>query len=178
MDEENKLIKCAQKGDSQAFTCLYRKYIKMIFGFVFNKIGKKEDTEDLTSEIWMAALKNLPQFSSVSSFKNWLFGIAKHKIMDYYKDKYKMEKIPLIEEIFMEDNNPNQDLKNRKTAKLLEALPANYRQVLSLRFLRGYTTAEIARELSLTVANVKVIQYRALKKAAKAAKRRIYEKEN
>lgn len=168
MDEEKTLVSLAQKGDSQAFENLYRKYIKMIYGYVFGKTGKKEEAEDLTSEIWLAALRSLAKFAAASSFKNWLFGIAKHKIMDFYQEKYKIERMPLLEEIFLEEgeneNNEGSD-KEKELAALLGRLPENYRQILRLRFLKGLTSAEIAKETGLTVANVKVIQYRALKKA-------------
>ena len=54
--------------------------------------------------------------------------------------------------------------------KILGSLPKNYRQVLELRFLKNYTLQEIADELDLTLGNVKVIQYRALKKACDISK--------
>lgn len=167
MDDEARLIKNAQKGDDQAFEILYQKYIKMTYGYVFNRVGKKEEAEDLTSEIWLAVLEGLPKFAAASTFKNWLFGIVKHKIMDFYQEKYKIKKIPLVEEIILAvgDEEINKDDKEKKVTSLLAKLPKNYREVLSLRFLKGYTTREIAEELGLTVNNIKVIQYRALRKA-------------
>lgn len=169
MDDEKKLISLAQNGDEQAFELLYRKYITLVYGYVFHKVGRKEEAEDLTSEIWMATLKNLTTYTAHASFKNWIFGIVKHKIMDYYQEKYKIEKVPLIEEIFQAEDNEedeeDQSKKEQKLNRILAMLPENYKQVLFLRFLKGYTTAEIAKELGLTISNVKVIQYRAIKKA-------------
>jgi len=168
MDDEKKLIQLAQNGDEQAFATLYKKYIRLVYGYVVNKVGRKEDAEDLTSEIWMATLKSLSHFEGNSSFKNWLFGIVKYKIIDFYQEKYKIEKTPLVEEIFLEEeeeNPENQDHKEKRIAILLQKLPENYRQVLMLRFLKGYTTAEIAQELGLSISNVKVIQFRAVRKA-------------
>lgn len=169
MDDEKKLISLAKKGDEQAFETLYLKYIKLVYGYVFHKVGRKEDAEDLTSEIWMAVLKNLTEYAANASFKNWIFGIVKHKIMDYYQNKYKINKAPLVEEIFEAEDNEedeeNLNIKEQKISQILSRLPENYSQVLFLRFLKGYTTAEIAKELDLTISNVKVIQYRAIKKA-------------
>ncbi|MBO0685414.1 MAG: sigma-70 family RNA polymerase sigma factor, partial [Candidatus Dormibacteraeota bacterium] len=49
---------------------------------------------------------------------------------------------------------------------ILARLPANYAQLLELRFLRGYSTREIARELGSTVGGVRIMQLRALRAAA------------
>ena len=50
---------------------------------------------------------------------------------------------------------------------LLAALPENYRHVLEFRFLKSYTLKETAAAMGITEANVKVMQHRALQKAAK-----------
>lgn len=167
--DEKQVVNLAQKGDAQAFKILYRKYLKMIYGYVFRKVGKREEAEDLTAEIWLAVVEDLPQFRGTSSFKNWLFGIAKHKILDYYQKKYKIKEIPLVEQAFLGKENDSDDKndKERKVEAILNQLPNNYQQVLRLRFLKGATTAEIANKLGLSLTNVKVIQYRALKKAGK-----------
>ena len=49
---------------------------------------------------------------------------------------------------------------------ILDALPANYRSVLELRFLRGYSIRETASAMGVSVANAKVLQLRALRRAA------------
>jgi RNA polymerase sigma factor (sigma-70 family) len=54
----------------------------------------------------------------------------------------------------------------RRVDGLLTALPERERRVLELRFLRGYTLIETARELGMSEGNVKVVQHRALKRAA------------
>ena len=49
----------------------------------------------------------------------------------------------------------------------MSALPANYRRVLELRFLRGYSLHETAAEMGKTVGGIKVMQLRALRAAAR-----------
>jgi RNA polymerase sigma-70 factor (ECF subfamily) len=53
--------------------------------------------------------------------------------------------------------------------RILALLPDRFRQVLELRFLRGYSVAEAAREMGVSNSNAKVLQYRALRKAAQVA---------
>ena len=54
----------------------------------------------------------------------------------------------------------------RQVASLLRRLPANYRRVLELRFIQRLTVAETADRMGITRSNAKVLQYRALRKAA------------
>jgi DNA-directed RNA polymerase specialized sigma24 family protein len=54
-----------------------------------------------------------------------------------------------------------------RAGAVLAQLPANYREVLELRFLRGYSVRETARAMNVTVTNAKVLQWRALRRAAR-----------
>jgi RNA polymerase sigma-70 factor, ECF subfamily len=53
-----------------------------------------------------------------------------------------------------------------RAARVLAALPDHYRRILELRFLRGYSIREAAKEMGLTEVNARVLQFRALRKAA------------
>ena len=63
--------------------------------------------------------------------------------------------------------SPGSDSVDERAARILEALPQRQRQILVLRFLRGYTIRQAAAELGVTIANAKVLQHRALKAAAR-----------
>jgi RNA polymerase sigma factor (sigma-70 family) len=62
-------------------------------------------------------------------------------------------------------NPPNSDASER-AERLLSLLPDHFRRVLELRFLRGYSVREAANELGVTESNARVLQFRALRKAA------------
>jgi RNA polymerase sigma factor (sigma-70 family) len=53
-----------------------------------------------------------------------------------------------------------------RAQRLLGLLPEQFRRILELRFLRGYSVREAANELGVTESNARVIQFRALRKAA------------
>lgn len=164
---EKKLVKRAQKGDKKAFSQLYNLYLNEIYRFCFYKTGNHQQAEDLTQEIFLKVLQSLNGFKGKSSFKNWLYGIAKHVIMDFYRNNYKLKTVSLKEWSWVEVLYPFADQSNnqgKKVKKLLSLLKDNYRQVLELRFLKGYSIKEVAKELGLTENNVKIIQYRAIKK--------------
>ena len=56
-----------------------------------------------------------------------------------------------------------------RVKRILDRLPANYRRLLELRFLHGYSLKEVAAEMGSTVGGVKVMQLRALRAAAKVS---------
>jgi len=53
-----------------------------------------------------------------------------------------------------------------RAQRLLTLLPEHFRNILELRFLRGYSVREAANELGVTESNARVMQFRALRKAA------------
>lgn len=177
-EEEKKLVQLAQNGDKESFSRLYHCYLKPIYRFSYLKVGNREEAEDLTATIFLKVLKSLPNFSFRSSFKTWLYRIATNTIMDYYRIKYKTKTISLENFLNLEVvSNIQTDLEEssdeifksieneEKVKSILKKLPENYRKVLELRFLKNYTLKETAKEMGTNANNVKILQYRALKKA-------------
>lgn len=170
--EERDCVKRAQSGDSEAFEALYAIYIQPLFRFIFSKVGNRTEAEDLTQVTFTKMLQSLGSFQFQSSFKTWLYRIAVNTVIDYWRDHYKhrtvslenfLEILPLEERTFDEEA---QDQKEQKVSQILSGLNKEQRQVLELRFLKGYSIKETAEALLLSESNVKVIQHRALKKAA------------
>lgn len=168
---ETLLIQKSLQGDEEAFVELYHRYVSPLYGFVYQKVSNVQDAEDITAETFLQALKDLPKFSHRSTFKNWLYGIAKHLILAHYRQKYQEPTVELEENIIGEKDLEDEDVsaelaqKGDELKKILGALPEKYRQVLELRFLKGYTILETADTLGISEENAKVLQHRAIKKA-------------
>ena len=170
--EEIELILGAQHGEQHAISELYRLYVDNVYKFIYYRTGNQEEAEDLTTETFIKMMKSIPKFSFQSKFKTWLLGIAKHTILDYFRKHYKTKTLNI--EDFLNSNlgDVNEEIEDpakhdAEIQKILKSLPENYRSVLELRFLKGYTIKETAAELDKTVSNVKVLQYRAIQKAQK-----------
>lgn len=177
---ENDLILAAMRGDSHAVSDLYRKYVDTVYKFVYYRVGNREEAEDLTSEVFIKMMQSLHSFSFDSAFKTWLLGIAKHTILDYFRKHYKNRTVSLedflnvdlgnslaLQPVF-EIDEPKEEAPNKfeeKVRDILHKLPKTYRDVLELRFLKGYSIRETAEALGKTISNIKVLQYRALHKA-------------
>ena len=183
MDKEQLAILAekAQKGDENALIALYNHFLNPIYRYVYAKVGNVQETEDITSEVFLKMVRNLQSFKGESSFKNWLYKIAKNTLADYWRAHYNKSTISMEEFLeikLVSQSNPGDDEdiekemfeKEKRVKKILNSLPENYRQILDLRFLKDYSIRDIAKELKISISNVKVLQYRALKKAFEITK--------
>lgn len=166
------LAEDARAGDREALIALYRRYRDAIYQFVYYRVRNRPQAEDLTSEIFVRMLEGIDRYEAqTGAFQGWLYGIARHVMADFWRRSYRMEQVPLEESDALSQSKhpqPARDLSQWRQA-LLRALPEKYRRVLELRILQGYSVAETAQEMGVSENYVKVLQYRALKKAAQLA---------
>lgn len=89
LSEEKEFVERARR-DPDAFGKLYEQYYSQIFSYVLKRVANIEIAQDITSEIFFKALKNVGQFRWQDiSFSFWLYRIATNEITDYFrKDKH------------------------------------------------------------------------------------------
>ncbi len=139
-----------------------------IYRFVYAKVGNREVAEDLTSQVFLKAARWLADDRSADSIRSWLYTTARSTIVDYWREQSRAQSVPLDEALlFCGTDGPQEVRRTRERAlRLLAALPARESQVLRLRFLHGYSAAEIGQALGLSPGNVRIVQLRALRRAA------------
>lgn len=170
------LVRRARGGDRKALSALYRRHLDAVYRYIYIRVGNRLDAEDLTSEVFFKMIESLDKYRGESPFINWLLGIARHTVLDFWRHRYRAEEVPL--ESFL-DLLPAKSLsapapnpaQRAWLERILGALPDHYRRVLELRFLEGCSVAETARAMGISENYAKVLQYRALKKAAKEGER-------
>jgi len=167
----------AKAGDKDALVYLYRNYVEEIYFFLLKRSAGKEEAEDLTSQTFLKMITALPGFAGKSTFKNWLYAIAKNTLMDSWRSRYRTRTVPLEEflELDVTADDSIYDTTNskkymEKLHKILNELPKDYREVINCRFFESLSLKETAERMGKTVGNIKVIQYRAVQKAAELAK--------
>ena len=169
-DPDAPLVLMAQDGHQAGLENLYRKYIEPMCRFCYWQTNRSQDAEDLTQDIFVEMAKSLHTFKGNSSFKNWLYVIAKRQVSNWIKQKYDLPQLPLFDQIPEPENwiDPdNTALKEQTVKQLLADLPETERQVMSARYLDNLSVNETATKYQLSAANVKVITHRALKKLQK-----------
>lgn len=148
---------------------MYNTYADDIYRFLFVHVRDVALAEDLTADTFAKAWKNIDNYDFKHP-RGWLYTIARNTLTDYWRKK---KPIPLDDGIEITDNKPPQSetidkkIDIKRAAKALTKLPEEMKSVVSLRFLRGYSVRQTAEALDLSESNVRVVQYRALKKLKK-----------
>lgn len=161
-------------GRSAQFSAVYEQYVGRVYGFVFSRVSSREEAEDVTSQVFLKAFNNAGQFEGRGSLEAWLYQIARITVADHWRQRYKLPAIPLPDNLDVAELQAPEDAdrpgREARVRRLLAALPANYRDVLQYRFLQRWSIAETAQAMGVSEANAKVLQHRALRRAAELAK--------
>lgn len=182
MEDEQILIKKAQKGEAEAFGELYDQYLPKIYRFVRVKVSQREEAEDLTHQAFLNAWKNIGQYSPQGhTFGTWLYRIARNVVTDHYRRTSTAQEIELKETILPAqikiDTNPAPDelldehIRQDRIFRAIRHLKEGEQDVLIMRFIEDMSIKEVAEVLGKTESAVKVMQHRALKKAREALER-------
>jgi RNA polymerase sigma-70 factor (ECF subfamily) len=174
------MLTCAtQQRDEpgiQEFQALYEDNLVRVYRFVFKSVRNREEAEDLTSQIFLKALRYYDPGRSAQSARSWLFQIAHTTIADYWRTHYRALISSLDVRLEVGWEGPTEEViqgTNERAAEwvyhLLEALPERYREVLRCRFLLNLSIRETAATMGVSEANAKVLQFRAIKHATNLA---------
>lgn len=147
---------------------VYRDNVDRVYRLMFAKVGNRPDAEDLTAEVFVAALRPLRVSASVGEVRAYLLATARTALAGYWRRTLGREVTTLDEEIpdTVFADQPVRSQVPDRVAAILAALPEKYRRILELRFLDACSVREAAAELGISVTNAKVLQYRALRLAA------------
>jgi RNA polymerase sigma-70 factor (ECF subfamily) len=167
-------VKLIQSETYPDWDSIYADNVTRIYALMYRKVGNRPDAEDLTSQVFLNALKPLGITRTVREVRAYLHATARTVLAEHWRSTLGVA-VTTIEGDLPgpaedTDDDGNADARVKLNA-ILSELPPRQRQILTLRFLCGYTIREAAAELHLTVANAKVLQHRALRAAADAAKR-------
>ena len=159
--DERLLVQAAQK-DPGRFSDLYELNFDRVYAFILRRVQNRQVAEDLTSEVFHKALAALPGFDWRGiPFAAWLMRIASNVVTDQWKRSAKEE---LVEDPPEQSVSPDfDDFEQRaQLFQLVEALPADQRRVIVLRFAEEKNIRDIAQELKKSEGAVKQLQFRGL----------------
>ncbi|MBZ9569691.1 RNA polymerase sigma factor [Patescibacteria group bacterium] len=175
LSKEKGLIEKAKK-DPEAFGKIFDENYPKIFGYILKRVANLEIAQDVTSETFLKALKNLWKFRWRNiPFSAWLYRIANNEIANFFrKRKYKsvsLEKIPepiAVSNPSIEIIEAQEKLKAHKDFLALQEkilrLPLKYQEVISLRFFEKKKIREIAEILGKKEGTIKSLLRRGLEK--------------
>jgi RNA polymerase sigma factor (sigma-70 family) len=150
---------------------VYRDNVDRVYRTLFARVGNRPDAEDLTAEVFLAALRPLRTSASVGEVRAYLLATARTVLAGHWRRTLGVE-VTVLDDEQAEPVAPEQGAPSdapHRAAAILDALPDTYRRILELRFLDSRSVREAAAALGVTPGNAKVLQHRALRRAAQLA---------
>ncbi|MFC1712387.1 sigma-70 family RNA polymerase sigma factor [Candidatus Poribacteria bacterium] len=158
--EDGQIIYKCLNGDSAAFGLLVDKYKASIYALAYSKLHNFHDAEDITQEAFIKAYRKLNTLRWWDNFLAWLYAITANLCKDWIRSQSKRpdrefmadQKHDFLKPSAMDSHR--RDLLRESLHDALESLPATYHQVLTLYYLGGMSTKEMARFLGTSPSNI------------------------
>jgi RNA polymerase sigma factor (sigma-70 family) len=159
--EDGYIIYKCLNGDPTAFGFLVDKYRAGVYAFAYERLHNFHDAEDIAQEVFFKAYRSLRTLRRWDSFASWLYRIALNQCRNWIRAQSSRP-----DHEFIEDQDPElleahsgdlhrEELTYEPVREALDSLPEMYRQVLTLHYLGGMTSMEIARFIGASSAAVR-----------------------
>ena len=159
------LIQKFKDGNPDAFNALYQRHLASVYNRV-RYVIPEADVEDITQEVFIAAIKSLHSFRGEAQFGTWLRALTNHKVAEYYRKRNRKQEapqVPLSEGAFRGGDNPARNMEERiALRKALTQISESYREVILLRFAEGLQFNEIAELTGQNIEATKSLFRRAI----------------
>lgn len=158
-------------SDPGALVAIYRRALPQVYGYLLPRCGSVVIAEDLTAEAFMAAVAAMQQGAAPDINIAWLIGVARHKLVDYWRRQGRDERSrATIGQPDRDLDDPWEEVLDRVALHTaLAELNGSQRAALTLRYLDGLRVAEVAEHLGRSVHATETLLVR-----ARAALRRTY----
>jgi RNA polymerase sigma-70 factor (ECF subfamily) len=163
MESDQELIELANKGDSDAFEAIYRRYGDWVYRLAWRFTGNRADALDALQETFTYLLGKFPGFELTASMTTFLYPVVKHVS---YTIRNKRNRFASEEEILNElsarESEESEHCRSELAAVLI-VLPDEQREVLLMRFVDDMSLQEIAVALNIPLGTIKSRLHNALK---------------
>lgn len=161
----DELIERCLDGDQQAWEAIVRQHWRKVFNVAYKFVGKHDEAEDLTQDIFLKIFKALRTFDRRANFQTWIISISRNLCIDHYRSVRK-ERQTIARDVDAGELQPvsadrgpyaaaeHQDLR-AMLRQALHTLPATLRTAVVLRDLQELSYQEIADHLRLPEGTVK-----------------------
>ncbi|MEZ4867992.1 MAG: sigma-70 family RNA polymerase sigma factor [Caldilineaceae bacterium] len=166
---EESLLARAASYDERALGELYDRYEARIYSYIFRRTGNDVVAEDLTAQVFLKMLEAVrDQKAWHSSFSGWLYRIAHNAVIDYYRKRDRQQHVAIEDALTVPttEHNPvlvtEMNLDAVRLRGAIARLTDEQAEVVTLRFLEGYSISEVAMMMDKTEGSIKALQYRAV----------------
>ena len=148
---------------------IYLDNVERLYRIIYARVGNRPDAEDLTAEVFQSALKPLRTSASVGEVRAYLLATARTVLASHWRRHYGTEITTIDVDADRAGFDAEPSAESNAPARvdaLLGELPDRYADILRLRFLESCTLREAAHAMHISLGNAKVLQHRALHRAA------------
>lgn len=170
-NEETRLYERAKAFDPVALEAIYDRYSGKIYNYIFHRVGDPDMAEDLTALTFTKMLEAIRSGRAWrTSFSGWLYRIAHNLVIDHYRRRGRVQQVSLDVglPLHAEGEEPFQAayraLQHEALRAAINKLTEDQAAVIIMRFLEGYSIAEVAKALGKTEGAVKALQFRAVER--------------
>ncbi len=158
-------------GDSKAVGLFYHEYSPKIILYLKSKLPKEEDVQEVLNDVFFEAIDSLGFLEKKQNVSSWLFSIAHHKIVDFYrKQKIKsvlLSQIPFFDLVDKEIHQPEfqyeKDKVRDKIEYTLKNLSKSHEKILRLHYEEKVPVKELALRFNLSFKATESLLFRARK---------------
>jgi RNA polymerase sigma-70 factor (ECF subfamily) len=164
-ESESGLVRRCRLGDEAAWRDLVARHTRRVFGLAYRFVGRVDEAEDLTQDIFVKVYQNLDRFrEDEGAFTTWLMKVARNHAIDHYRRRReerarRVDEPAVLESIPEGGEGPLRLLERqdrvREVHRGLRALPPDLREPVVLCDLQGLPYDEIAALLQLPLGTVK-----------------------
>jgi RNA polymerase sigma-70 factor (ECF subfamily) len=177
--DDNRYVSLCKKGDTDAFEELVRRHQKKMLNVAYRMLGNYEEACEVVQDAFVSAYRHIRHFEGRSGFSTWLCSIVMNLSRNRLKQmntRLRLEPLSLDDPVSAEDGSmrfePSSDrpsaLENLEKRDLqarvqqcIGNLDADFRSVLVLRDIQGFSYDEIGKTLKITAGTVKSRLFRA-----------------
>lgn len=161
--DDRELVRRVLAGETEEFGGLVERHQHAVFRFACGLLGNREEAQDATQEVFLAAFANLPGYDpSRAAFATWLFTIARNRCVNVLKKRrpIALDELDSTADVPQSDPLGSRELSQRLDRALAE-LPVEQRTAFVLAEIEERPYAEIARIERVSLGTVKSRIHRA-----------------
>lgn len=167
--DEKQLVLQVLGGSESAIRLLITKYERLVIHMVARVVNDDMDREELCQDVFVKVINKLGGFNFDAKLSTWIATIAYRMAVNFAKKK-KLNQVDLDELVFVADEDvgiTERDDMKKFILKLVDQLPTNYKTVLTLFYLDGFSYPEIVEITDMPEGTVKNYIHRARVKLKK-----------
>lgn len=179
LKEQYLFLKLRATRDPEVYGKLYDIYVNQIYRFIYFKVGRKEEAEDLTGDVFLKTWQYINEMGSevIDNLRAFLYQTARNAVIDFYRSRDQKEFVVLPQEQENDEEKPSMEIIDEKqdlvekielasdleeVKKALQKIREEYREIIILRFVEEMSVKETAEILGKSEGAVRVLLHRAI----------------